>query len=177
MDQPHQPFLSQTQIEINHLRANVLRRTAWLVALCGPWSGLYPYGAECSADAGTGDDVLRGVHHELSRRYPLGSGTRVPRATGGLCGDLIGVECLACTDGLADQSDARGTSATLGGCGLDLYSRCRSAAEQTLPCATLVRIAALHSDGGRCGEFGLCLVHVVQLTAHLGSSPVCLTLL
>jgi FtsH-binding integral membrane protein len=38
----HQPFLSQTQIEINHLRANVLRRTAWLLGFLGliPFVGL-----------------------------------------------------------------------------------------------------------------------------------------
>jgi hypothetical protein len=38
---PH-PFLSQTQIEINHLRANVLRRTAWLLGAMGliPFVGL-----------------------------------------------------------------------------------------------------------------------------------------
>ncbi len=42
MDQPHPPFLSQTQIEINHLRANVLRRTAWLLGFLGllPFVGL-----------------------------------------------------------------------------------------------------------------------------------------
>jgi hypothetical protein len=39
--QPH-AFLSQTQIEINHLRANVLRRTAWLLGFLGlvPFVGL-----------------------------------------------------------------------------------------------------------------------------------------
>jgi FtsH-binding integral membrane protein len=38
----HQVFLSQTQIEINHLRANVLRRTAWLLGFLGliPFVGL-----------------------------------------------------------------------------------------------------------------------------------------
>lgn len=42
MDSSHQPFLSQTQIEINHLRANVLRRTAWLLGFAGllPFVGL-----------------------------------------------------------------------------------------------------------------------------------------
>jgi hypothetical protein len=39
--QPHS-FLSQTQIEINHLRANVLRRMAWLLGFLGlvPFVGL-----------------------------------------------------------------------------------------------------------------------------------------
>jgi Protein of unknown function (DUF3429) len=42
MDPHHQPFLSQTQIEINHLRANVLRRSAWLLGFLGlvPFVGL-----------------------------------------------------------------------------------------------------------------------------------------
>ncbi len=39
MDSPHQSFLSQTQIEINHLRASVLRRTVWLLG----FSGLVPF--------------------------------------------------------------------------------------------------------------------------------------
>jgi hypothetical protein len=42
MDPAHQSFLSQTQIEIKHLRANVLRRAAWLLGFLGlsPFVGL-----------------------------------------------------------------------------------------------------------------------------------------
>jgi Protein of unknown function (DUF3429) len=42
MDPHSNSYLSQTQIEINHLRANVLRRTAWLLGFLGliPFVGL-----------------------------------------------------------------------------------------------------------------------------------------
>ncbi len=39
MESPHHSLLSQTQIEINHLRASVLRRTVWLLG----FSGLVPF--------------------------------------------------------------------------------------------------------------------------------------